>query len=118
MFGIVINTDGHKVAFVVLKDGKPEGYKLKKGESIITKDWNKANAMGKPHWNGTEWEDLEPPKQIDICSEPTAEERITHLEADKEALAQNVYALAEVLEELLGGDENGQEEPITEAAED
>lgn len=53
-------------------------------------------------------------KQIDICDEPTAEERITQLEADKEALAQNVYMLAEVLEALLGGEEDGQEESITE----
>ena len=36
---------------------------------------------------------------------------------DKEALAQNVYALAEVLEALLGGEEDGQEEPITEDTE-
>ena len=57
-------------------------------------------------------------KQIDICPKPTAEERIAQLEADKEALAQNVYALAEVLEALLvGGEEDGQEEPITENTE-
>ena len=56
-------------------------------------------------------------KQIDICPKPTAEERIAQLEADKEALAQNVYALAEVLEALLGGEEDGQEEPITEDTE-
>lgn len=55
--------------------------------------------------------------KIDICDEPTAEERIAQLEADKEALAQNVYALAEVLEALLGGEEDGQEEHITEDTE-
>lgn len=52
--------------------------------------------------------------KIDICDEPTEEERITQLEADKEALAQNVYMLAEVLEALLGGEEDGQEEHVTE----
>lgn len=56
-------------------------------------------------------------KQIDICPKPTEEERITQLEADKEALAQNVYMLAEVLEALLGGEEDGQEELITEDTE-
>ena len=56
-------------------------------------------------------------KQIDICPEPTAEERIAQLEQDKEALAQNVYALAEVLEALIGGEEDGQEESATENTE-
>ena len=76
----------------------------------------------KPFWTGLDWtegateEEIEQfkDKQIDICDEPTAEERITQLEADKEALAQNVYMLAEVLEALLGGEEEGQEESITE----
>ena len=77
----------------------------------------------KPKWNGIAWEEgataeeieeWKQSQQIDICPKPTAEERIAQLEVDKEALAQNVYALAEVLEALLGGEEDGQEEPITE----
>lgn len=69
---------------------------------------------GKWQEGATEKEIADLEEQIDICDEPTAEERITQLEADKEALAQNVYMLAEVLEALLGGEEDGQEESITE----
>lgn len=72
MFAIVINKEGYKTGFIVLNEDKtPQDYTLKDGESIITKDWNIANAMGKPRWIGTEWIDEEPLKQIDNCSEPS-----------------------------------------------
>lgn len=57
-------------------------------------------------------------KQIDICTEPTAEERIKQLEQDKGDLAANVYMLAEIIETLLGGVEDGQEGTTTEVTTD
>ena len=56
MFGIVINSNGYKVAFVLLdKNKNVMYYKLKEGESIVEKDWKIANEMVKPCWTGTEW---------------------------------------------------------------
>lgn len=57
-------------------------------------------------------------KQIDICTEPTTEERITQLEADKATLAENVYMLAEIIESLIGGTEDGQSSTTTETTAD
>lgn len=57
-------------------------------------------------------------KQIDICPEPTAEEKIAQLEQDKEALAENVYALAEIIEALIGGETDGQASTVTETTTD
>lgn len=89
---------------------------------MVTKPYTVGYIKG--YWNGSDWEEgatqeeieeWNKTNKIDICPKPTAEERITQLEADKEALAQNVYMLAEVLEALLvGGEEDGQEESITE----
>lgn len=70
MFGIVIDENGYKTQFVCLNEkGNVLYYELKTGESIITFGWDIANSMCKPHWTGTEWEDLEPPEEnkIDIC---------------------------------------------------
>lgn len=71
MFGIVIDGEGNKKDFYVLDDeGYPIGYDFeikfdednqvlsrsyRKGESLITENWAKANAMNKPRWNGREW---------------------------------------------------------------
>lgn len=79
MFGIVVNEDGYKVAFVVLKDNEPQDYTLRDNEYIIADGWQIANTMGKPHWTGTNWEDLEPPQQIDICPTKTTEEKLEEL---------------------------------------
>lgn len=80
MFGIVINEKGFKVEFVVLNEDKtPQFYTLKDGESIIETDWQIANSMNKPMWNGSEWIDTDPlppieplpqePSEISICLE-------------------------------------------------
>lgn len=63
----------------------------------------------------TEWKQSQ---QIDICPEPTAEEKIAQLEQDKEALAENVYALAEIIEALIGGETDGQASTVTETTTD
>ena len=71
MFGIVIDGEGNKKDFYVLdKEGYPIGYDFeikfnednqvlsrsyRKGESLITENWARANAMNKPRWNGAEW---------------------------------------------------------------
>ena len=61
MFGTVIDKQGYRVEFVVLnEDGTPQYYELKEGEAIIEKDWQIANSMNKPQWNGREWIDTEP----------------------------------------------------------
>lgn len=57
-------------------------------------------------------------KQIDNCSEPTDKERIVKLEIDKVALAENVYMLAEIIESLIGGTEDGQSNTTAETATD
>lgn len=56
---------------------------------------------------------LKQQEQIDNCSEPTPEERITKLEEEKSVLAENVYQLASILEIMLGGTESGQTETTT-----
>lgn len=71
LFGIVINEQGYKVAFVCVDEyDNALYYVLKENEQLIKYDWQIANAMGKPKWNGTAWEDEEPPEQIDICPTP------------------------------------------------
>ena len=71
MFGIIINKDGYKVAFVCLdEEGGILHYTLNKDEQLITTDWQVANTMGKPKWTGTEWVDEEPPQQIEIDISP------------------------------------------------
>ncbi|MBE6021685.1 MAG: hypothetical protein E7231_00465 [Cellulosilyticum sp.] len=57
-------------------------------------------------------------EQIDICPEPTAEERIVKLEEEKAILAENVYELASILEFMLGGTEDGQSSTTTETTAD
>ena len=81
MFGIVINKDGYKVAFVCLdEEGNILYYTLNTDEQLITTDWQIANTMGKPRWTGTEWIDEEPPEQVDICPTETDVEKIARLE--------------------------------------
>jgi len=87
MFGIVINKDGFKIAFVTLDDiKKPLYYNLSDGELIIEQDWNIANAMLKPQWIGTEWietateEELAEAFPSPLPSQPTSEERLQSLE--------------------------------------
>jgi hypothetical protein len=61
MFGIVIDKQGFKVEFVALNEDKsPQFYELKEGEAIVEGDWQIANSMNKPQWNGTEWVETEP----------------------------------------------------------
>lgn len=69
MFGIVINKEGFKVAFVVLNEDKtPQYYDLQDGEQIIETDWAIANSMNKPKWDGSKWidTDLLPPVEPPI----------------------------------------------------
>lgn len=95
MFGIVVNEDGYKVAFVVLKDNEPQDYTLRDNEYIIADGWQIANTMGKPHWTGTNWEDLEPPQQIDICKEETDKEKITRLEETVNELSDMLIMMSQ-----------------------
>ncbi|QEH68229.1 hypothetical protein [Cellulosilyticum sp. WCF-2] len=77
MFGIIINEQGYKTAFVCIDENDNIlHYTLKENEQLIKNDWQIANAMGKPKWTGTEWVDEEPPKQIDNCTGPTVEEQL------------------------------------------
>ncbi len=58
MFGIVIDEHNLKIAFIELNEDKtPKEYVLNHGESVIEIDWNIANTMLKPKWNGTNWEE-------------------------------------------------------------
>ncbi|WP_410495007.1 hypothetical protein QTL86_12715 [Cellulosilyticum sp. ST5] len=80
LFGIVINDQGYKVAFVCVDEhNNVLHYALKENEQLIKNDWAIANVMGKPHWTGTEWEDEEPPEQIDICPPKTTEQQVAEL---------------------------------------
>ena len=61
MFANVIDSNGFKVVFTLLNDdGTTKFYELKDGEEIIEKDWDIANTMNKPKWNGSSWVDKEP----------------------------------------------------------
>lgn len=81
----------------------------------------------KPYFNGDYWEEgatqeeieaWNKTNKIDICPIPSIDDRINQLEEDKKVLAENVFALAEVLEELLkGGEESGQTNSIDENTE-
>lgn len=56
MFGIVIDKNGYKVEFGEINEkGLINGYSLKQGERVITTDWNYANTLIKPQWNGNQW---------------------------------------------------------------
>lgn len=93
MFGIVVNEQGFKVEFVVLNEDKsPQFYTLKNGESIIEKDWQIANGMNKPQWNGSEWIDIEPlPPQEEVVQEPSKMEvRLGQIEDAVGVLATQV----------------------------
>ncbi|WP_410497205.1 hypothetical protein QTL86_11090 [Cellulosilyticum sp. ST5] len=80
MFGIVINEQGYKVAFVCVDEyDNILHYTLNEKEQLVKNDWQIANAMGKPKWTGTEWVDEEPPKQIDICPPKTTEQQVAEL---------------------------------------
>lgn len=95
MFGIVIDTQGYKVEFVILDEDKtPQYYSLKDGESIIEQDWQIANSMNKPQWSGAEWIDTEPlpPEEIEPLpptKEELLEERVINLE--EELVSSNQY---------------------------
>lgn len=107
MFGIVINQQGCKVEFVVLNEDKtPQFYILKDGESIIEKDWQIANSMNKPQWNGVEWIDTEPlPPQPPIEPQKdkvsVLEEQVTTLEAENLELKARVNTTENAVMELL-----------------
>lgn len=64
-------------------------------------------------WTGEEWvegateeeiKEWQDTQQIDICTVPTDQERITKLEEEKSILAENVYQLASIIEAMLGGE--------------
>lgn len=78
MFGIVIDKQGFKVEFVALNEDKsPQFYELKEGETIVEEDWQIANSMNKPQWNGTEWIDTDPLPPVEVePSQPTELELI------------------------------------------
>ena len=76
MFANVIDSNGFKVVFTLLNDdGTTKFYELKDGEEIIEKDWDIANTMNKPKWNGSSWVDKEPLPIEPAIPLPTLEER-------------------------------------------
>lgn len=72
MFGIVIDELGYKVEFIITINDIPYEYELKDGERIIKENWQIANSMNKPQWNGSEWIDIDPlPPQDEVLQEPS-----------------------------------------------
>lgn len=70
MFGVVINENNIKVAFVILNDDKtPQFYTLKDGETIVETDWDIANTMLKPKWNGSMWTESATEEEIQAWKE-------------------------------------------------
>lgn len=88
MFGVVIDKNGIKVEFVhVFDNGNIDSYELKEGEMLITTDWQIANSMVKPRWDGSKWvetatsEELESAIPKPMRSEiPSTDERLEALE--------------------------------------
>ncbi|WP_410495131.1 hypothetical protein QTL86_13505 [Cellulosilyticum sp. ST5] len=98
LFGIVINEQGYKVAFVCVDErDNILHYTLKENEQLIKDDWQIANAMGKPHWTGTEWEDEEPPEQIDICPSPTLDDLVADANETRSRLDTVENAILDLL---------------------
>lgn len=122
MFGIVIDSKGIKINFVVIdEDNIPEGYILKDGESIITQKWSIANNMLKPKWESTTsswietatdeeikkaWEEknkLLPEYQIDLLKMELAENTKALAKKDLE-IEQLQKDIADITKQLaLGG---------------
>lgn len=66
-YAIVIDAEGYKVAFVIVDRGLPLYYTLQPGETLITHDWQKANAMLKPRWTGSAWEETATTEEIEAA---------------------------------------------------
>ena len=58
MNGILIDINGFKIDFDTLENLQEK--ELKNGEQIIEQNWNIANGMNKPQWDGEKWIDTEP----------------------------------------------------------
>ena len=99
-FGIVIDKQGFKVEFVVLNQDKtPQYYELKDGETIIEIDWQIANSMNKPQWNGEAWVETEtlPPQEI----EPQEPSKIEILEGKVTALEESQQVQDFLIDDLV-----------------
>ena len=68
MFGIVIDKNGYKIEFVALNEDKtPKFYELKEGGIIIETDWNIANTMLKPQWDGSKWIETATQEELNLA---------------------------------------------------
>lgn len=116
MFGIVINKDNMKSAFVIIDtEGKAVDYKIKENEKIITTDWQIANTMLKPRWNGKEWEEAATQEEMKEYNalmnsnkkQPTTQEQINAQLLEE--IAQQKIINAQLMQEiatLKGGNAN------------
>ena len=63
IYATVIDTKAFKVDFVVMNGDIPMYYTLKPGESLIFEDWQTANKMAAPRWDGEQWVETNPPPE-------------------------------------------------------
>lgn len=104
-YATIINDDGYKTKFVIIRDtlneeGEivqlPEEYIMQTGEQIISDDWQAANAMINPRWDGKKWMEMATTEEIEAY-----QEAIPTLIATNDIYAR-VDELENVLDNLLG----------------
>jgi len=64
---IAIDGHGHKVAFIVTRNGHARHYTLKDGESIVHDDIQTALAMVRPRWDGDKWVEMATDNEIETA---------------------------------------------------
>lgn len=98
MFGIIIDENGNKVEFVhVFDNGKIDSHELKNGERLIKTDWQAANSMLKPMWDGVKWVETATQEEIEQAMPK-------HIKSDTPSTDERLEALENaMLEMVLGG---------------
>ena len=110
-YATVVDGNGYKKAFVLIEarteNGEPAerpfAYTMNAGESLIYDDYQTANAMVKPRWTGSAWEETATPEEI-AAARPQPPEPPTPAPTNAELYEQNLMimgAIAELYEKII-----------------